>query len=144
MTCHSFNIGDSLPTIHRSITQSIIDQYAEASGDFNPIHIDQQFAAKSTFQSTIAHGLMIAASISHMLSKAFGISWANSGQLSLRFRTPVMEGDSISTFGKIETIICQNELIEINCTVGVKKDNGQDAITGQAKIICCARKVIKT
>ena len=72
--------------ITESISQEVIDQYAEASGDFNPIHIDQQFAKNSPFNSTIAHGLMIAASISHMLSETFGISWANSGQLSLRFR----------------------------------------------------------
>ena len=135
MTCNSFNIDDSLPIIRRSITQSVIDQYAKASGDFNPIHIDQQFAENSPFKSTIAHGLMIASSISHMLSEAFGISWANSGQLSLRFRSPVLEGDSISTFGQIKNIVCQNELIEIDCNVGVKKDNGQDAITGQAKLI---------
>jgi len=135
VTSNPFNIGDSLPIIRRSITQSVIDQYAKASGDFNPIHIDQQFAENSPFKSTIAHGLMIASSISHMLSEAFGISWANSGQLSLRFRNPVLEGDSISTFGQIETIVCQNGLMEIDCNVGVKKDSGQDAITGQAKLI---------
>ena len=135
MTYNSFNIGDSLPTIMRSISQEVIDQYAEASGDFNPIHIDQQFAKNSPFNSKIAHGLMIAASISHMLSETFGISWANSGQLSLRFRNPVLQGDSISTFGQIENIVCQNEFVEIDCNVGVKKNNGQDAITGQAKII---------
>ena len=47
MTYNSFNIGDSLPTIMRSISQEVIDQYAEASGDFNPIHIDQLFAKNS-------------------------------------------------------------------------------------------------
>jgi len=39
------------------VTQDDINQYADVSGDFNPIHIDQEFAAGSRFGQTIAHGM---------------------------------------------------------------------------------------
>ena len=39
----------ALPTVRRTITQDQIERYAKASGDYNPIHIDEEFAATSQF-----------------------------------------------------------------------------------------------
>ena len=59
--------GDAIPTVERLITQDGIERYAEASGDFNPIHVDPDFAAKSQFGRTIAHGMMVAATLNRTL-----------------------------------------------------------------------------
>ena len=67
--------GDSLPTVVKHITQKDINLYAEASGDFNPIHIDETFAAQTPLGGTIAHGMLILAYISEMMTTAFGKSW---------------------------------------------------------------------
>ena len=64
--------GDALPSLKRPITQELINKYAEASGDFNPIHVDHEFAASSQFGRTIAHGMLVTASISEMMTLAFG------------------------------------------------------------------------
>ena len=88
--------GDDLPTIERLVTQGQIERYAEASGDFNPIHVDKDYAAKSQFGSTIAHGMMIAASISEMMTLAFKEDWLNRGRLKIRFRAPVFPGDTVT------------------------------------------------
>ena len=64
--------GDSLPTIEKVVTQVQIEKYARASGDFNPIHVDREFAESSRFGGTIAHGMMVAATISEMMAAAFG------------------------------------------------------------------------
>ncbi len=48
-------VGDQLPKIEKLVTQAQIGRYARASGDFNPIHVDHDFAAKSQFGGTIAH-----------------------------------------------------------------------------------------
>ena len=52
-----------LPAIERVITQTQIDRYATASGDFNPIHIDAAFAATTPMGGTIAHGMLVLALI---------------------------------------------------------------------------------
>ena len=44
--------------IELKITQQMINDYAEASKDFNPIHINEEFAKKSIFKSRIAHGML--------------------------------------------------------------------------------------
>ena len=55
--------GQELPTLEKKPTTRQLVMYAGASGDFNPIHIDEVFAAKSQFGGTIAHGMLVAAAI---------------------------------------------------------------------------------
>ena len=89
------NEGDVLPPVERTITQDGIAKYAAASGDFNPIHVDEAFAADSQFGGTIAHGMLVAAALSEVMSAAFGLDWLDSGRLKLRFRAPVFPGDIV-------------------------------------------------
>ncbi len=56
------NVGDSWTTPARTVTESDVVQFAAMTGDFNPLHVDHEFAAKGPFKKPIAHGLL-------------GISW---------------------------------------------------------------------
>jgi 3-hydroxybutyryl-CoA dehydratase len=47
----------------RRVDQSVIDRYADVSGDRNPLHIDPTFAIATTFGTTIAHGMLVASYI---------------------------------------------------------------------------------
>ncbi len=127
-------IGDALSTVEKLVTQDRIESYAEASGDFNPIHVDHDFAAKSQFGGTIAHGMMIAASISEMMTVAFQRDWLESGRLKLRFRAPIYPGDEITAFGQVTRIRERDDTREVTCSVGVRKQNGEAAITGDATV----------
>ena len=126
--------GDTLPTVEKSVTQERIRAYAEASGDFNPIHIDQEFAATSRFGGIIAHGMMVAASISEMMSMAFHETWAENGRLKLRFRAPVRMGDSVTASGSVKRVRESSEGREIVCAVRVERQTGEAAITGDATV----------
>jgi len=64
--------GKALNPVVKYITQEKINLYAEASGDFNPIHIDESFAAKTPLGGTIAHGMLNLAYVSEMMTSAFG------------------------------------------------------------------------
>jgi len=77
-----------LPPVVKKITQKDISLYAEASGDFNPIHIDEAFAAKTPLGGTIAHGMLILAYVSEMMTKAFGQRWISTGKMAMRFKAP--------------------------------------------------------
>ena len=126
--------GDSLPAVEKAVTQGQIEKYAQASGDFNPIHVDHEFAAGSQFGSTIAHGMMIAASISEMMTAAFRQDWLESGRLKIRFRAPVYPGDTVTASGQVKSIREQSGTREVACSVGVYNQNGEAPITGDATV----------
>ena len=127
--------GDELPVVEKGITQERIEEYAEASGDFNPIHVDHDFASTSQFGRTISHGMMVAASISEMMTLAFGRAWPGGGRMKIRFRAPVYPGESISTFGRVKSVRVEGEGRRVLCTIGVRKGGGETAISGEASVI---------
>ena len=126
--------GDPLPTIEKVVTQDQIEKYARASGDFNPIHVDHEFAASTQFGGTIAHGMMVAATISEMMAAAFGRNWPESGSMKIRFRSPVKPGQRITTQGSVRRVDAAEGISRISCTVSVVKDDGETAIAGQAEV----------
>jgi 3-hydroxybutyryl-CoA dehydratase len=80
----------------RRLSQAQINAYAEASGDFNPIHIDETFAKTTPLGGTIAHGMLVLALLSEMMTASFGRAWLESGRLDVRFRAPARPGDTIT------------------------------------------------
>ena len=128
------NKGDSLPTIEKVVTQDQIEKYARASGDFNPIHVDREFAATTQFGGTIAHGMMVAATISEMMAAAFGRDWLESGGMKIRFRSPVKPGQRIRTQGSVRRVDTKDGVRRVSCSVSVVKDDGETAIAGQAEV----------
>jgi len=53
---NGLSVGDNLPELIQAVDQNMIDAYADASGDINPLHIDPEFAKTTFFGRTIAHG----------------------------------------------------------------------------------------
>lgn len=125
----------SLPELVRSVTQDQINRYAEVSGDYNPVHLDAEFASHSTFGRIVVHGMLVLAFISEMLTKEFGRDWLDSGRLKVRFRAPVYPGDQVVTFGEVKGITNSEGGNKVNCTVGCRKVDGEDVITGEASIL---------
>lgn len=128
------NKGDALPTVEKTVDQARIEMYAQASGDFNPIHVDEDFAAQTQFGGTIAHGMMIAATISEMMSAAFGADWARSGKMKIRFRAPVKPGQRVTARGSVRSVAESESGRRITCSVSVDKDDGETAIAGTTEV----------
>ncbi|MFN0007551.1 MAG: MaoC/PaaZ C-terminal domain-containing protein [Planctomycetota bacterium] len=92
-----FDLGRSFQSPTRRIDQPDIDAFAELSGDFNPLHTDAEFAARSVFRSRIAHGLLVQ-------SVASGLAWqlgifngtiAALTDMVIEFQSPVIPGDEV-------------------------------------------------
>lgn len=130
----SFQEGDLLPTVERLVDQPRIELYAEASGDFNPIHVDREYAAGTRFGSTIAHGMMVAATVSETMALAFDRRWADGGRLKLRFKAPVYPGDTVTAFGQVKRVTDVDGVREVVCSVGVRRQTGELAIVGEATV----------
>ena len=126
--------GESLPHVAKQVTQESINLYAKASGDFNPIHIDESFARQTPMGGTIAHGMLILAYISEMMTLAFGSSWLSQGKLSLRFKAPARPGDLITVTGEVNSIEDKNAVSYINCSVECHNQKGEAIVTGEAEV----------
>jgi 3-hydroxybutyryl-CoA dehydratase len=128
----TLQVGQNLPDLQKSISQEDIRLYAKASGDYNPIHIDEDFARQTPAGGTIAHGMLILAFASQMMTEAFGKDWLGGGHFNIRFKTPARPGDTISIQGKIRQIQDDNSRKVITCDILCSNPNGETVISGDA------------
>ena len=126
--------GAGLPEIKKNISQGNINLYAEASKDFNPIHIDEEYARQTPLGGTIAHGMLILAYISQMMTAAFGQNWLTGGKLNVRFKAPARPGDTLTISGKIRQVAKSNGQSLVNCDVLCQNQNDEPVIIGEAKV----------
>jgi 3-hydroxybutyryl-CoA dehydratase len=124
--------GKSLGPVVKHITQEKINLYAEASGDFNPIHVDESFAAKTPFGGTIAHGMLNLAYVSEMMTSAFGRSWVSGGKLRAKFKESARPGDTLTITGKIDCIEQKSDVSYANCSFECRNQRGETIVTGEA------------
>jgi 3-hydroxybutyryl-CoA dehydratase len=130
----SIHQGTDLPALVKPVSQKDINMYAEASGDFNPIHVDEAFAAQTPLGGTIAHGMLVLAYISEMMTKAFGHNWYSAGKLSVRFKTPARPKDTITVSGKVDSIKVKEDASYAVCNVEARNQGGEAVITGEAVV----------
>lgn len=111
----SISVGQTLPEIEQVVDQHMIDAYADASGDINPLHIDPEFAKTTFFGRTIAHGLLTLAFVSRVLSTWNWQGWAYGGELNIAFLGPVYPGDTVRVCGEIDVIFQRDEGVYARC-----------------------------
>ncbi|MBI62735.1 MAG: hypothetical protein CL775_01720 [Chloroflexi bacterium] len=105
------------------ITQNMIDDYAEASKDYNPIHIDEEFAKKSIFKSRIAHGMLTLSIVMEFIYKNFNKEWYNNSTLETRFKNPVYPNEKLIIEYDLNKL--PNNKIIVKC----HKENGDEILT---------------
>jgi 3-hydroxybutyryl-CoA dehydratase len=124
--------GKALNSVVKHIAQENINLYAEASGDFNPIHIDESFAGRTPLGGTIAHGMLSLAYVSEMMTSAFGQNWLSEGRLRAKFKEPARPGDTLTIEGKINCIEQKDDVSYANCTFECRNQKGDMIVTGEA------------
>ena len=127
---NKFSCGYKLKSIKNKIIQTNVNNYAKASGDLNPIHLDKSFAKKSIFKNTIAHGMMIGGILSEMLFDEYGDLWLSKSSIDIKFKAPVFMDEEIITYGEV----INNENYKLKIDLVVEKNNGTEAIKGFAII----------
>jgi len=110
--------AQTIEPVVKRLDQAQIDRYAEASGDHNPVHVDEAFARATPFGGTIAHGMLVLAAMGEMLTAAFGERWLSGGRLSVRFRAPARPGDTITASATPQragayAVECRNQAGEV-------------------------------
>lgn len=103
MISQRIRIGDTA-SLQRKVTEAEVVQMAEISGDYNPIHLDKEYARTSQFGARIAHGLFCQA----MISKLLGNDLPGSGTIiiteEVKFLRPVYLDDTITAQVSVKSI----------------------------------------
>ena len=123
--------GDELIPITKHLNQEKINYYAEASGDYNPIHVDNNFAAQTPLGGTIAHGMLILAYVSEMMTVNFEENWLNGGKLDIRFKSPARPGDVLNIKGKLTDVDQKHGILSVKCEVVCQNQKGEIVLLGE-------------
>lgn len=128
-------IGYEIPVVvRREVTQARIDRWAEISVDFNPLHVDPDFARGTPFGSTISHGTLTITFIMEMLTRWLGDGWTKGGKLlGMKFVAPVTSGETVKAAGRVTGKRVQGKTQIVECEVWLEKEDGTRAIIGRAE-----------
>ena len=113
--------GDELPTLARVVTREDVRAYAEASGDPNPLHQDDEVARSAGFPGIIAQGMFtmghLAACIATWAGDPGGVT-----RLTAQFRAPVFMGEEIVAGGRVRVIDAPRRTATVDLWVTVERD----------------------
>ena len=126
------NIGDCFST-SREVTDEVIRKFAEVSGDYNPIHLDEEFAKTTRFGRRIAHGMLSGAFISAVLGNEFRERKIVYLSQTMKFTAPVFLGDTVTATGTITNIREDKGIVTLEtvCT----NQNGETLVKGEAVVM---------
>lgn len=119
-------------SVTAKITDKMVRQFAEMSGDFNPIHLDDEFASKTRFKRRIAHGMILGALVSRFLNDHIGAGGIYLAQ-TLKFSNPVYIDDEITFHLEITKLHKKRGFGTVETTA--VKSTGEVVLKGEATIM---------
>lgn len=125
-------IGDTFST-QRKVTDELIRKFAEVSGDYNPIHLDEDFARTTRFGRRIAHGMLSGAFISAVLGNEFKERKIVYLSQTMKFIAPVFIDDTVTARGTITAIRAEKGIVVLE-TVCLNQD-GEILVKGEAVVM---------
>jgi 3-hydroxybutyryl-CoA dehydratase len=115
--------------LRKTINSSDVVGFAEVTGDRNPIHLSEHFAAKTPFGTRIAHGLYTASLISAVLGTRLPGPGAIYISQTLNFRAPVKIGDTVAVRVSVAELMPEKSRARLACTCEVE---GEVVLDGEA------------
>jgi 3-hydroxybutyryl-CoA dehydratase len=112
---HDLKIGDSAQ-ISKTITESDIELFARATGDFNPVHLNQAYAEKTMFKGRIAHGLLSVGLLSTILGNILPGHGTIYLSQEVKFLAPVRIGDTITAKVEVLELISEKNRAKFRTT----------------------------
>ena len=114
-------VGDSA-SLSKTVTEADIVNFAGTTGDFNPVHVDAEYASKSMFKERIAHGMLMAGFISAVLGTQLpGPNAIYMGQ-TLEFKLPVKIGDTVTATVTVTEKRDEKRILKLDTTVTNHRD----------------------
>jgi 3-hydroxybutyryl-CoA dehydratase len=132
MTIHQFRPDQTFEK-RVTITEAMLKGFAEATGDNNPIHLDEAYAEGTFFKHRIAHGMLQAGILSGILGMEFpGIGTIYLSQ-TLKFTKPVYIGDKITFRLKVLEINTEKNRLRLETVITNQEE--KTVLTGEALVM---------
>ena len=131
-TIEELKIGQT-SSFSKTITETDVYLFAGITGDFNPAHINAQYAANTQFKERIAHGMLSASLISTIL----GTSLPGKGTIYLgqkvKFLSPVRLGDTITATVKVKELVKEKNRVILHTFCA--NQEGDLVVDGEATVL---------
>jgi len=113
--------GDEAFEVSRLVMREDVMAYADASGDQNPLHQDDEVARAAGFPGVVAHGMYTMGSLASAI-----LGWARDPEalvrMKVQFRAPVFLGETIVCGGSVRSVDTQAHLVTLDVWVRVERD----------------------
>ncbi len=129
---------ESPPLVKGPLQQIQLTRYAGASGDFNPIHQDEEFARAAGMGGVFAHGMLSMGFVAQALT-----DWAGPGtvrKLGVRFAALVRLKDTVTCRARVLAKTAQDDLRLVEVEVWAANQRGENVVTGRATLTLPARR----
>jgi len=105
-------VGDTA-SFSRTITENDVNDFAKLSGDYNPLHMDENYAKTTQFGKRVVHGMFLGALISQLLGmKLIGKRCLYLSQ-DLQFKKPAFIGDTVKVIGEVKNKSESTHILDI-------------------------------
>ena len=131
-----YEVGDSAE-FTKTITEEDVMKFADVTGDYNPIHVNPEYAKTQMFGKQVAHGALSSGLISAVLgTKLFGPGILYGGQ-TVQFKRPVFFGDTLTAIATVKEKYTKKEgtLKFIIAETIVKNQKGEIVTSGEGTIV---------
>lgn len=118
--------------VKKVVTDEMVKLFAEATGDKNPVHLDEEFAKNTLFGGRIAHGILSLGIISAVLGTEFPGAGTIYLMQNAKFKRPVYVGEEVTV--KLTVKEVDKEKRRVLLDTCVVKENGDNAIEGEALV----------
>lgn len=133
---HELEIGQEL-TGRLTVTEAHIVLACGIFGDFAPLHVDEEFAKTTRFGTRIAHGTLITGIMAGVLSKNLGANAAGYLEQNVRFKAPVLAGDTVCTvwtvIEKLDKPRLNGGIVRLDVTCSTQQD--EVVVTGTSALL---------
>lgn len=138
VTYDELSVGQSA-SLTRTLTSEQIQAFALVTHDYNPAHLDEEYANNSMFKGVIGHGMWAAGLISALLGTKFpGLGTIYLNQ-SLSFRRPVYPNDTLTATLTVKSKDDEKKWVTLVCEV--TNQDGKAVVTGEAQVIAPSEKI---
>ncbi len=131
-------VGDELPPLVKGPIQQIqLTRYAGASGDFNPIHQDDEFAKAAGMGGVFAHGMLSMGFVAQAVT-----DWAGAGRLrkiGVRFAALVRLKETVTCRGRVLAKSSKDDEHLVELEIWAENDKGEKVVTGKATVALPSR-----
>ena len=115
-----------------TITESMIDDFAKISGDYNPLHMDEKFAQSRDFKNRVCHGMLLGSLFSRLIGMYVPGKYGLYFSQTLNFVNPTIVDDTVTVTGKVISKSESTKIIELKTTI---KNSSHVLVDGKAKVI---------